>query len=1329
MHFTHRARSASAGVRCRIQGAVAKSPPGVDEKGIRVRSAPGNRAAGRRRRGVLTAVGAIRVEQGKRVVERADSSGDAAGRAITRGELRSRFYQSVAETLVRLRTPQGQDDRLALAEVVSTFATTLQLPLAWVGWRPPGARDIAVLAAAGSATDRVECALAGGYAPGRAPDDPVDLSQPIGQPRVVRGAAEAVAEGDSAAAWYRGLLPGVSVATATRDGGHLVLAACTGDAPEALLEDIATWLPRLAEELVRFWDHRTVAKRERRIRRYRDAQRTIQRALLEQPDPDAVYRTLAQSLVGIAGAAAVDVHVVDGDDRALRRVALVGPIAEELAELAPALPPDGGRVPLPILALRERKPQIRIRPSERDDMSPVWRQGVLSGMGACGCWPIVLSDPVPGPVAKSFGVFSLITIEQDAFDEEMCHVLDELAEVAGLALHQHERRRAQMEEQQRQTYLAMHDALTGLPNRRALDMHLESALERAERSGRLVAAGMLDLDDLKPINDRFGHATGDLLLVEVARRLRGALRPDDYVARLGGDEFVIVCEGLRSAAEIEPLLDRLGVALREPMRVEEAVFELAASLGIALFPDHATADSQQLLRRADQAMYQVKARKRQRDRWWSTPTAAGAGPAEPHEFEGRAQSPYGNLAETLLESWSPLAEPLVPGVVEAFIGELSAHDGIARLFTVLPQRDRMQLAGRFAEHVRLLIRPGLDIESHRLQAARAGRFHASAGLEEVWLLQGVERLRDLIAQRLGGLPVADRRPLGIVLQRLGLESQWQLESMRELQRERVALLARLNALAWSADGYLELIQGMVDALAEHSEIISCAVGRPDGSGQLTYEAVGGEAFAQYLRELARGEAAPIRVNADSPEGGGPSGRAWRTGLIQRCQHYGTDPAMASWRDRALSIGIVSSAALPLCPAPPATSAVLTLYSSYAGGFQSEDQQAFVDQLKTLLDLALARLAPPRPGTELLPFFVRERWRASIASDALQVHYQPVVRLGDGRVAELEALARLRDLDDTLLLPARFLPALGDDDLVVLFRQVLSQATRQREVLFRQGHVVDVSVNTPAAALEDPRYAEATAAAVAEGHCPVDALLLEILESPMGAEHSVASGMAGMRALKALGIRLVEDDLGAGYSSLIRLRYWPFDRVKIDQGILRQVADDPLRTLRFVRQLIRLGHDLGLEVVVEGLETPGLIEAARWLGADMGQGHALAPPMPSGDLPCWLAGFRRQWEAARPATALGALAGALLWEEQLLVLPPGPEFWRHHVENSCATGRYLDAALPDRPGLQLTHAAHAMMHAAALAGPHDALYREQRARFLDLLIEQVRLEEQPRGGAA
>ncbi|MGA0587233.1 EAL domain-containing protein [Dyella sp. KRB-257] len=244
----------------------------------------------------------------------------------------------------------------------------------------------------------------------------------------------------------------------------------------------------------------------------------------------------------------------------------------------------------------------------------------------------------------------------------------------------------------------------------------------------------------------------------------------------------------------------------------------------------------------------------------------------------------------------------------------------------------------------------------------------------------------------------------------------------------------------------------------------------------------------------------------------------------------------------------------------------------------------------------------------------------------------------------------------------------------------------------------------------------------------ESLLFEILESPLGMEHDAPDAMAGMRAPKALGVRLVEDDLGAGCSSLIRLRQWPFDRIKIDikidQAIVMQAVDDPLRTLRFIRQLIRLGHDLDLEVVVEDLETRGLIEAALLLGADMGWGYALARPMSAEALAGWLGEFHSDWPDALPATALGALAGALVWEEHLHALPHDDGYWRQHAEVACAAGRYVD-----NRRLPPLHDAHQAMHAAAMAGPHDPGYRAARERFQALLIEQVALEERRRAVAA
>jgi hypothetical protein len=154
-------------------------------------------------------------------------------------------------------------------------------------------------------------------------------------------------------------------------------------------------------------------------------------------------------------------------------------------------------------------------------------------------------------------------------------------------------------------------------------------------------------------------------------------------------------------------------------------------------------------------------------------------------------------------------------------------------------------------------------------------------------------------------------------------------------------------------------------------------------------------------------------------------------------------------------------------------------------------------------------------------------------------------------------------------------------------------------------------------------------------------------------------------------------------------------------------------LRFIRQLIRIGHDLRLEVVVEGLESLDLIEAATILGADFGQGYALARPMPADALPAWLAWYRCGQDSAWPRTGLGALAGELRWEEQLIALPAEPAFWARHAQVSCGPGEYLHDM-----DLAVLNASHEAMHRAALAGPSDPGYRHEREAFLALLVEHV-----------
>jgi diguanylate cyclase (GGDEF)-like protein len=152
--------------------------------------------------------------------------------------------------------------------------------------------------------------------------------------------------------------------------------------------------------------------------------------------------------------------------------------------------------------------------------------------------------------------------------------------------------------------LALHDALTGLPNRILLLERIQHALLSRRRSGKLVAVLFIDLDGFKKVNDSSGHQVGDDLLVAVSSRLERMLRPGDTLARLSGDEFVIVCGDLSEEGQIEGLAARLDEAIAVPFDLAGLAVELSASIGIA-FAGHGN-DPEQLLHKADVAMYQVK---------------------------------------------------------------------------------------------------------------------------------------------------------------------------------------------------------------------------------------------------------------------------------------------------------------------------------------------------------------------------------------------------------------------------------------------------------------------------------------------------------------------------------------------------------------------------------------------------------------------------------------------------------------------------------------------------------------------------------------------------
>ena len=154
--------------------------------------------------------------------------------------------------------------------------------------------------------------------------------------------------------------------------------------------------------------------------------------------------------------------------------------------------------------------------------------------------------------------------------------------------------------------LAFSDQLTGLANRTSLHERLAQALGMAARNGKQVALMMIDLDNFKTINDTLGHQVGDLLLKEVAHRLASSIRQTDLVARLGGDEFVIVLSDIDEPADAAHVADKILTVVAAPYVLEHNELRTAASIGICLYPDDA-AESQDLLKKADAAMYHAKA--------------------------------------------------------------------------------------------------------------------------------------------------------------------------------------------------------------------------------------------------------------------------------------------------------------------------------------------------------------------------------------------------------------------------------------------------------------------------------------------------------------------------------------------------------------------------------------------------------------------------------------------------------------------------------------------------------------------------------------------------
>jgi EAL domain-containing protein (putative c-di-GMP-specific phosphodiesterase class I) len=251
-------------------------------------------------------------------------------------------------------------------------------------------------------------------------------------------------------------------------------------------------------------------------------------------------------------------------------------------------------------------------------------------------------------------------------------------------------------------------------------------------------------------------------------------------------------------------------------------------------------------------------------------------------------------------------------------------------------------------------------------------------------------------------------------------------------------------------------------------------------------------------------------------------------------------------------------------------------------------------------------------------------RGALDAGRLTLAYQPIVRLADGVVVGVEALLRLpASVDaavpglDALVSPAELVAVAEDTGAITEVGEwVLAQAVQQAADWALAGYDISVTVNMSAQQLVQPGFVETVTASVTGCGLAPERLVLELTESQVAGQPGPA--IQALERLRAAGIRLAIDDFGTGYSSLSYLRHMPVHVVKIDRSLVDGIGSDP-RAAGLVRSVVVMSRDLGLSVVVEGLEDLATARIVRELGADAGQGYALSPALPPDRLTALLDG--------------------------------------------------------------------------------------------------------------
>jgi EAL domain-containing protein (putative c-di-GMP-specific phosphodiesterase class I) len=667
----------------------------------------------------------------------------------------------------------------------------------------------------------------------------------------------------------------------------------------------------------------------------------------------------------------------------------------------------------------------------------------------------------------------------------------------------------------------------------------------------------------------------------------------------------------------------------------------------------------------------------------------------------------------------PRVEDDIREFADSFYEHLGGRTQSSTILARLSPEELSRLKSKQAQHLTRILSPGVNPQDQYTRALTVGWIHEMVGVTLPILMETYHLYHAQINEILRAADLADheRDLLRAALhQRVQLDVEAQIASHAHFDGEIASLLATMDEAIQKAGNLTDTLRYSFEALAEFEGIAACLFSRPDAHGVMQVEAEGGKEGAAYAEAL-RTRRVPLFETQDSTRAGnGPAGRAWRSGQIQINSSFEENPAMHAWRDEALRRGFRSSAAVPLLDESGQSFAVLSLYSKWPGFFSAVTREALLRHIQQSLSHAILRCEQ----TSVLSADLSREYRRFLDDGAVEMLYQPIIDLRTGKLDSLEALARLRGADGKLISPAAFLPAFGNAGLFRLFQLGLDQLCRDLRSWQEKDPSPDLSVglNLPPDGLTQDAYRDCVFETLAHWELPASVLTLEMLESKES--HDVARRDARIAEFQQAGIRIAQDDLGSGHSSLLRMDRVSCDRVKIDQGLVRGALKRPVRALEFIYHLTLLAQGFGAPVTVEGLEDIGLIEAAAILGADFGQGYGISKPMRTRDVMTWSRAWTFPIDAEHPRTALGALAGYLLWDHKLGMLSDWPELAASFIKEPWLVHRYLDCGVNADPELPSMLERTQIL---ALHGKRSPKYAKMRKELIERLGENWLKERQ------